>query len=213
MRQITVMLCVAVFCGAAAVGSAPPVPDTPAAVDELVYARPFTLEAGYNHYWSKERPWTTKGMLLVLKVDKKLVVPRQIAMPVLYVGDQPAQRINHGDKSGYVIAVVPGEVDLTKVPIWFGEPGLPPDVDANTAKAQRTLAENAGFKPLPAKQVKAALERGGKTAHATDFRSLLRDDVAELILRYSPDERKRAEDFRVPVVKRSAKTTKPGRKP
>lgn len=215
MRRITAMLSVAVLCAAVAADVPPPVPNTPAPVDELVYARSFTLEQGYHHYWSKERPWTTTGTLLVLKVDKVLVVPRQIAMPVLYVGDQPAQRINQGHKSGYVIAVVPDKVDLTKVPIWFGAPGLPPNVDAATAKAQRALAENAGIKPFPEKQVKAALNRGGDPLRAPDQQALLRGEVAELILKYSPQEKKLAEDFRVPVVKRpaKAKATEPGRTP
>ena len=138
----------------------------------------------------------------MLKVDKALVVPRAIATPVLYVGDQTAQRINHGHKSGHVIAIVPGEVDLTKDPIWFGTPRLPERVDAAIAKSERALAEKAGITPFPEKEVEAALAKGGEPIKTTDMSALLRDQVAELILEYCPDEKHLADDFRVPVITR-----------
>lgn len=182
-----------------------PIPPTPARVDEIVYARGFTLEQGYRYIRSKERPWVTNGTLLVLKVDPALVVPREIAMPVLYVGDQPAERLNRGNESGYLIAVVPGVVDLSQTPIWFGAPDSPHRVDAATAQAQRVLAEKAGIHPFSQERIKAALAEGGKTISAVDLRALLRDEVAELILKYSPQEKQLANEFRVPVVQRPAK--------
>ena len=191
-----------------ALGSPPEIPNTPAAVDDLVYARPFTLDKGFKFMWCQERPTVTSGTLLVLKVDKALVVPRAIAMPVLYVGDRPAERINHGHESGHVIALVPGKVDLSQVPIWFGTPNLPDQVDGSTAKAERALAENAGFKPFPTETVKAALATGGKPIKTVDKSALLRDQVAELILKYSPQEKHLAEAFRVPVLKRPEKATR-----
>jgi hypothetical protein len=182
----------------------PPIPATPAAVDNLLYVRTFDLEKGEKFFWSKEKPMMTTGTLLVIEVkDKNLVVPRAIAMPVLYVGNQPAQRINEGHKSGRVIAIVPGEVDLLKEPIWFGTPELPENVDANMAKAERKLADKAGIKPFDEKTVKAAQAKGGETKlTAPDMHTLLRDNVAELILEYCPDEKHLADDFRVPVIKR-----------
>ena len=95
-------------------------PPTPAAIDEVVYARSFELDQGYKFEWRKEQPLVKKGVILVLKVDPDLVYPRQIAEPVLYVGDQTAERVNIGYKSGHVVAIVPGEVDLNKAMIWFG---------------------------------------------------------------------------------------------
>ena len=186
----------------------PEMPKTPAAVEDLVYARQFTLEEGFKYFWCKERPNVTTGTLLVLKVDKALVVPRAIAMPVLYVGDKPAQRVNAGHKSGHVVAIVPGEADLTKVAMWFGTPGLPEQIDSATAQSERALAEEAGIGPFPEKKVEAALAKGGEPIKTTDMSALLRDQVAELILEYSPDEKHLADGFRVPVVTRQ-KSKKP----
>ena len=169
-----------------AVASPPEIPETPAAVEDLVYARQFTLDEGFKHIWCK--------------VDKALVVPRAIAMPVLYVGDKLAERLNHGHKSGYLIAIAPGKVDLTQVPIWFGTPRLPERVDTAAAQAERALAENAGIKPFPKEKVEAALAKGGEPIQTTDKSALLRDQVAELILEYSPDEKHLADGFRLPVV-------------
>lgn len=191
----------AVLTAASVVLATPPeMPKTPAAVEDLVYARPFTLDTGFKYIWSRERPNVTTGLLLVLEVDKALVVPRSIATPVLYVGDQPAQRVNQGHESGHVIAVVPGEVDLTKVPIWFGPPGFPFDTDAATARAERVRAEEAGITPFTEERVTAARVRGGSPIRKRDMSALLRAEIAELILDYCPDEKKLADGFRVPVV-------------
>jgi hypothetical protein len=144
-----------------ALATPPETPKTPAAAADILYARSFTLERGFKYIWSKERPKVTTGTLLVLEVDPALVVPRSIATPVLYVGDQPAQRVNHGHESGRVIAIVPGEVELTKAPIWFGAPGFPFLTDAATARSERVLAENAGIAPFTEKKVSVARGRGG----------------------------------------------------
>ena len=199
MKSITViagMLIVSSFV----LASPPEIPETPAAVDDVLYARTFTLEEPFKFVWCKERPNVTAGTLLVLEVDKALVVPRSVAMPVLYVGDQSAQRINSGHKSGHVIAIVPGEVDLTKVPIWFGTPDLPGRADAKEARSERALAEKAGIKPFSKEKVKAAQDKGGARLALVDISALLRDHVAELILEYCPDEKHLAEDFRRPVL-------------
>ena len=110
--------------------------------------------------------------------------------------------MNHGNKSGHVIAIAPGEADLTKVPIWFGTPRLPERVDAAAAKSERALAEQAGIGPFSEKNVAAALAKGGEPIKTTDKSALLRDQVAELILEYSPDEKHLADGFRLPVVTR-----------
>lgn len=197
----TTILSICLMAAVAGALAAPPhIPTTPAPVEDIVYARPFTLEQGYRYIFSKERPWVTEGTLLVLKVNKDFVYPREIAMPVLYVGNQPAERLNRGHESGHVIVIVPGKVDLNRTPIWFGAPNFPHEVDAATANAQRELAENAGIKPFSQERVNAALAEGGKRIRAADQRTLLRDVVSELILRYSPQEKQLASDYRVPVV-------------
>jgi hypothetical protein len=202
MKAITAVFCV-LLMGAVAWAELPSVPATPHAVDGLVYAQPFTLNNGFTYYWNKERPTVTQGTLLVIQVDPALVHPRQTAEPVLYVGDSTAQRINVGHKSGHVIALVPGEVDLTKAPIWFGTPDLPERIDGNMVQAERKLAEAAGIAPFPADVVRRALARGDAT-NAADMTELLRDEVAPLIERYSPQERELAEGFRVPVVRKGS---------
>ena len=73
-------------------------------------------------------------------------------------------RLNQGDESGYVIAVVPGEVDLTKDPIWFGTPDLPERVNAATIKAEREQADKAGIKPISA-ETGASRTPQGRRAH------------------------------------------------
>ncbi len=199
MKSIIVSVCL-LAAVSSVLAAPPPIPTTPAAVEDIVYARPFTLEQGYRYIFSKERPWVTEGTLLVLKVNKDFVYPREIAMPVLYVGNQPAERLNRGHESGHMIVIVPGKVDLSRTPIWFGAPNFPHEVDAATANAQRELAENAGIKPFSQERVNAALAEGGKRIRAADQRTLLRDVGSELILRYSPQEKQLASDYRVPVV-------------
>ena len=200
MKTISVICLMAV--ASVALAAPPAIPATPASVDDVVHAQTFTLNSGFTFQWSKEAPTVTTGTLLVLKVDRALVIPRQVAEPVLYVGDSTAQRINFGHESGYVIAIVPGVVDLTKAPIWFGTPELPERVDAATVQAERTLANRAGIKPFSAKVVKAASERGGAALNVADMSELLRTQVSDLILKYSPPEKHLAAAFRVPVTTR-----------
>ncbi len=201
MKAIILSVCMFSVAACALAEGLPPVPSTPAAVAELVYARPFTLSNGYKYDWNKERPTVTSGTLLVLKVNPDLVVPRQLAEPVLYVGNQTAQRLNHGHESGHVIAIVPGEVDLTQTPIWFGSPDLPERVDANMVQTERALADAANIQPFAAEQVQAAAAKGGERLEVSDLYTLLRDHVAELVLQYSPQEKHLAEMWRLPVAK------------
>jgi hypothetical protein len=165
----------------------PDVPDTPAAIEQLVYARPFTLTEGYKHEWRKERPLVKQGYVLVMKVDPDLVYPRQVAEPVLYAGDQTAERVNVGYESGHVVAIVPGKLDLKKSPIWFGTPELPEGCTAETIKEERRLADEAGIKPAAEAQVSAAQAKGGKRLKVADRYALGRE-LAGLIKRYAPDE-------------------------
>ena len=199
--SLTLLAAVALTVNPAAGG--PPVPATPAAVDKLVYARPFKLAEGYEYEWSKEKPRVTEGYLLVLKVDPDLVYPRQTAEPVLYVGLRPAERINAGYPSGHVVALVPGPVeklDLSKERMWFGTPELPERIDLKTAKEEHARAVEAGVKPVGEAQTAAALARGREKLSVQDRYELLRA-AAELIEQYAPDEAERAAGLRVPRAK------------
>ena len=166
----------------------PPVPKTPAAVDEIVYARPFTLQKGYEFEWRKEKPLVTEGVILVLRVKPDLVYPRQCAEPVLFVGDQTAERVNVGYESGLVIYLVPDKIDLKTTPIWFGTPQLPEQVDSATIKKERELADKAGIKAFDAAKVKTATDRGEKQLETSD-RDQLRRSLAALVREYSPKEK------------------------
>ena len=188
-----VMLLVAV-----ASANPPEIPATPAAVDAVVYAQTFTLEEGYKFEWRKDSKVFTEGTLLVLKVDPDLVFPRQVAEPVLYVGDSTAERVNSGQGSGYVIAIVPGKIDLAKTPIWFGTPELPERVDAAMIKSERAAATKAGIKPFGKKTVAAAVAKGGRATLEVADRYELGRLIAPLILEYSSEETELAESLLVP---------------
>lgn len=188
----------------AAFAAAPPaIPVTPAAVQDILYAQPFTLETGYTHHWSKDQPVITSGQLVVFQVDPALVYPRQSAEPVLYVGSATAERLNVGYTSGRVIAIVPDVAgpdgrpvrqDLSKA--WFGRPGLPAEVDAKVISEEIERSRQAGLRPLTAHQLEearlAADPTGGnavvKLARKHDLLGL----AAELIKKYAPDEVDRA---------------------
>jgi len=163
-------------------------------VAALIYARPFTLEEGYEFSWRAEHPTVVEGYILVLKVDRDLVYPRQVAEPVLYVGDQTAERVNIGYKSGHVIAIVPEKVDLSKAAIWLGTPELPERVDAETISAEQAKAAAAGIEAFGSKAVDASLRAGGEAVSFADHNEMLRH-LATLITRYAPDEKVLADSF------------------
>jgi len=182
-----------------------PVPATPAAVLDIVEIQPFRLKAGYRFDWLQNRPLVNAGLLVVLRVDPKYVLPRDAAEPVLYVGDRTVQRLNEGHRSGHVIGIIPGEVDLGSAPIWFGRPQLPERVTPQIILEERALAEKAGIRAFSRDKSRGAT-RGA--IEVEDLTALLRGPAADLVLKYSPDEKELAETWRLPragsVVPRSA---------
>ncbi len=167
----------------------------PFAVLDVVEILPFRLKEGYHYDWLESRPFVSDGLLVVLQVDPSHVVPRNAAEPVLYAGDVTVQRLNQGDGSGYVIGIIPGDVDLASVPIWFGRPELPERVNAAVIKAERTLAESAGIKPFSPEKI-TAVRRA--PVEADDLAELLRGPAGDLVLNYSPDEKNLVETWRLP---------------
>ncbi|HIE28748.1 TPA: hypothetical protein EYP66_15830 [Candidatus Poribacteria bacterium] len=190
------------FFATAALAAPPPIPKTPAAIKGLLYAQAFELDDEFQFYWRAEKPKVSSGYLLVIEVNPDLVYPRQIAEPVLYVGDQTAMRLNVGYKSGRVIAIVPGNQNLakssvdnpekTEMRIWFGTPRLPEQVTANIIQQERQLASDNGVGQLSVADVKKALQLGGQKLKAGNFNGLL-GNVAKLIINYSEDERELAD--------------------
>lgn len=183
-RTISSGLTLLLLLGVEAQAAPPPVPKTPAGVEQLVYAAPFTLRQAYPSDWRAERPLVSSGYLVVLKVQPDLVYPRQVAEPVLYVGDQTAERLNVGYRSGHVVAIVPGKVDLARSPIWFGRPALPEQVDAATIREERTRAAAAGIKPVTGGNVARAVRNPLALESKTD----LLQEAGNLVEQYAPDE-------------------------
>ncbi len=172
---------------------------TPAAVADVVYIQPFTLREGYVFDWRQERPRVTSGTLAVFKVAPGLVYPRDAAEPVLYAGSQTAQRLNHGHESGYVVALIPGDVDLSRDPVWFGTADLPEWVDADTIRAERAKAQEAGIAPFAKGRVRSVTH---DRVQSSDLATLLRDHVAEIVIRYAPQESALADMWRLPIAQR-----------
>ena len=178
------------------------------AVRDLLYAVPFVLDEPYTHFWRTEQPMMSAGYLVVLAVDPEYVVARQTAEPVLYAGDQTVERINHGEESGRVIAIVPSErdehgtltLDLAATPFFFGAPDLPERVDAAMIAGQRAFAEQHGARAFDRATIEAALARGGAPLHIAD-RTLLDERAALLILEHSPAEFDLAQGLLAPRVK------------
>lgn len=172
---------------------------TPAPVADVVYASPFTLGEGYKYDWRQERPFIDSGTLVVLKVDPDFVYPRNAAELVLYAGNQTVQRLNDGHESGFVVGIIPGAIDLAREPLWFGKPALPERVTADTINAERASADRAGIRPFDAERIQSVTQ---KPLEASDLAALLRDYVAELVMKYSPQEKALAETWRLPVAQR-----------
>jgi len=194
-------------CEALSAATDTSVPPTPAPIMGIVAARRFTLDTPFPYTWTKERITVSSGTLVVLDVDPALVVPRDALEPVLYAGNVPVQRLNHGNKSGRVIGIVPGNIDVTTTPIWFGTPQLPGRVTTAMAKAERARAEKAG-----AAHTFARVSIAGFDSPATaskDLATLLRTVGADLVLTYSPQDKDLAESWRLPVAKKEAGKSQP----
>ncbi len=168
----------------------------------LLSAQPFVLDTGYVHEWRSERPTVSAGYVLVLGCDPELVEPRATAEPVLYVGEETAERINAATPLGNLVVVVPAPrdasggvaLDLSRTPIWFGAPELPERVDA-----ARIRAELAASRAVPFAQatVANALAAGGGTLFLAD-RGALDLELARVVEQASPTETDLVSGLRAP---------------
>ncbi len=160
----------------------------PVAGVELLHVQPFELGTPATHLWRADQPKYTTGVLLVVGVDPDLAHPRQTAEPVLYVGNQTAERLNAGSMSGRLVLVVPtdGTFDAANTPIFFGDAQLPESVDAQTIARQLDLARDAGISgPVLAASTDTGL---GNDPVAFDNDYQLRVFASDLIELHSPDE-------------------------
>lgn len=178
------------------------VPATPAAVKGVLAVRRFTLATPYEYTWSSAPRMVASGSLVVLEVNPAYVVPRNTLEPVLFAGNVAIHRLNQGDKSGRVIGIVPGDIDLSTVSIWFGTPQLPERLTPALIESERALAQKAGIRAFGQAKI-AAVTR--PRAAAQDLAALLRTTGAELVLQYSPQEKALADSWRLPTAKATEK--------
>jgi hypothetical protein len=119
---------------------------------------------------------------------------------VLLVGGETAEVVNSGQPSGNVVAIVPGAIDEARLSVWFGPPDLPESVDGAWIRLARAKSPPEDVTTFTAVEVAAARAQGGATLPARDRVEVDRS-IAQLILRFSPEERSLAESLLVPVMK------------
>jgi hypothetical protein len=181
------VLLAATLCGAAGAAEGIQISDDGQGVRGLLYARPFTLEQPYQYLYTKEQPEITSGYILVLEVDPTFALPRQVHMPVLFVGTRPAELTNFGAESGRVVVLVPGDTDLASSPMFYGDTELPERIDAARGIEERDLALDQGITPFSQEEIDAALQAGGSPLAAVSIDGVYRE-VADLILAYAPED-------------------------
>ena len=156
----------------------------------LEHVEQFTLQTPEEYVWNADRPSFHQGTLFVVTVDKDKADVHQAGGTVLYVGRTPAARLNPGHLDGRIIAYVPGQVDLSKTPIFWGPSTLPerirPDIDG------RRALENAQAKPFKIAVVQQAHSKDQGLTNAKH----LQVRAAELIDRYAPQDRDFARGYR-----------------
>ena len=176
-----------------------PAPDSfkPQSVIDIVRIQPFRLEQSFKYDWRRDHPDVRSGLLVVFKVDPELVTPRNALEPVLYAGNQTVQRLNHGHESGFVIGIIPEQIDLSQEPVWFGTPALPERIDTEMIGKERAKAKRFGISALTSTDIQS---RTQDPVIASDLTTLLREQAADLLLEFSPQEKPLADSWRLPVT-------------
>lgn len=175
----------------------PPLPNDPEGSQVvLLQAQRFSVEQPYTHYWRSEMPSVDHGWLVVLGVDGDLVYPRQMRQPVLYAGAEVVERINVGYPSGRVVCLIPGDVDLARQPIFFGEPALPEELSSSDVEESLRVAVERG---MVGPGMERLLEVQGSEVRAKDQYDLYRI-ASFLIEEHSPDEVDLVQGLRAPRV-------------
>jgi len=172
-------------------------PETPAPIEGVILAKPFELAEGYTFSFSQAAPTVRSGVILVLKVDPALAEPRDTLQPVLYAGDSPVQIISDGHPSGVLVGIAPEPVEIGETLFWFGRPSLPERVTPEIVTRERALARRAGIEP-PSKE---AMQRArAEPVKAENLATLLRDEVAEIIREYAPEDHQVADTLQLPIA-------------
>jgi hypothetical protein len=101
------------------------------------------------------RPEVREGWLLVAEVKPELARPRQVANPVLYVGDTPVMLLARDPATGCVAGLLPAK-NLADEPVGFGSAEPPERVDPARGAAERAALVAAGVRPRPAGELARA---------------------------------------------------------
>jgi hypothetical protein len=173
-------------------GSAPRTRAPDAPVRGIVYAQPFRLEQPTTHWWRQERPSYSAGWLLVLDVDPQLVRAMARPEPMLYVGHEVAERVNH-PSGGRLVVIVPSPAgddgfptrDLAAQKVWFGAPALPEQTDVSAVEQAYAAATDA--LPFSAAEIAFARARAGAPI-VFDTRAALDRQTGNLLLEHAPEE-------------------------
>lgn len=165
---------------------------------QLVHAERWQVEQPFRHVWRADQPLVNRGWLLVLAGDPASMIPRQTKEPVLYVGNETADRVNTGRDSGRLVVLVPGDFWLEDAPIFFGDEALPEELHQPQIDAQLAAARAAGV-VAPTAEAAAQVTTAGSQTFATDFE--LRRHAIDLVEQYSPGEKDLIAGWRVPLVK------------
>lgn len=173
----------------ASLASTPPGPTLAGvdAIDQLIQVQSFVLRTPYEYRWSAESLTVEDGLVLVLQVDPLFSRQLQTGSQVLYVGPRPAEIVNGENDAGIVIAIAPGEVDLSRTPIFYGSTVLPERVSAARGREELAAATALGVTPIRSPELTAAIAAGGAILEEKNVDSLYRG-LAELLARYSPQE-------------------------
>lgn len=164
----------------------------------LVQAERFAVQQPFAHLWRADAQQVRSGWLLVL--DGDIAPVRQNLEPVLYVGNQTAERINAAPDGGKLVVLVPGDFRLEDAPIFYGAPALPEELRQQDIDAARDAAVRGGAVAPTQAAVAAATAAGGEHApYPTDFELRLR--AIDLVERWSPTERDLIAGWRVPRVR------------
>jgi hypothetical protein len=164
-------------------------------VRELLFVQQFKLAEPYSYEWSAHRREVTEGYLLVLAVDPQFCTLRQTDVPVLFVGDTPAEVANFGVNSGNLIALVPGPIDLSVSLMFFGSFELPERIDQIRGQAELGLAGQLGITPFTANEIGRAAD-ASEPVITFESREMLHSALGDLIEQYSPEELELANQYR-----------------
>lgn len=170
-----------------------PIPMGPQGVHDVVWARAFTLAQPIPYASQRGAPAMDRGVILELRVDPAMVVPRQVA-PNLYVGDVPATLMNWDPIGGCAVVYVPGAPALATAPIYFGSAEPAERIDAAAGALERQAAVAGGATPLPQDRLDAAFAAGGAPFAARDFYDVAAAMGAR-IAACSPAEAERAQNM------------------